>query len=182
MADSVIEWMPDGLVYHNLPAPDGLLEVDTVLDIGCGLRPMNWYTPKHHVCVEPHQKYIERVAAVGRYETVRATAQQALLNVRPGTVDAIYMLDVIEHMDKTTGEQVIQLALMAQPKQIVIFTPVGFLKQDGPDPWGLDGETWQQHRSGWEPEEFAGQGWKTALFGRGFYAVWTNGIGRLLTN
>lgn len=178
MANPLIEWMPDGLVYHSLPRPKGLIECDVVLDIGCGVRPMSWYTPKHHVCVEPHQKYLDRVAAVGRYQTVKATALQALINVRPGTVDAIYMLDVIEHMDKQTGQQVIQLALMAQPKQVVVFTPNGFLEQDGPDPWGLDGEYWQKHRSGWVPEDF--EGWTTHSFGRGFYAVWTNGIGRLL--
>jgi hypothetical protein len=176
----VIDWLPNGLILHNLEPPRGLIECDTVLDIGCGLRPMNWYTPRHHICVEPHQPYLDRIAAVGGYECVLATASEALSHVKPGKVDAIYLLDVIEHMTREDGHNVIRLTLMAQPKQIVIFTPVGYMKQDGADPWGLDGDKWQRHRSGWTPEDFD-TSWATSFYGRGFFAVWTNGEPKLLT-
>lgn len=168
----MIDWMANGLVRHNLDRPKGLIECDVIIDVGCGVRPINWYKPQHHVCVEPHLPYLQRIAAVGGYECVHADALTALGRVRPGTAGAIYILDVIEHLPREDGLQLVQLALMAQPQQIVIFTPDGFLKQDGADPWGLGGDQWQLHRSGWVAEDFPG--WAISYFGRGFFAIWTN--------
>lgn len=156
------------LFKHTLPRPEGLIEVDTVLDIGAGLRPMNWYKPKRHICVEPHWAYADRLEKAG-YETWRATAREALgALASPGTVDAVYLLDVIEHMTRSRGEDVLRLARELRPKQIVVFTPVGFMPQEG-DAWKLGGEYWQRHRSGWMPRDFPH--WAISYYSRGFVAV-----------
>lgn len=173
-----IRWLRNGLAAHELPRPKGLLEVDVVLDLGCGIRPIDWYEAKQHVCVDAHKPYLDRVAAVGGYHCVHAEALEALRRVKPGSVDAIYCLDMIEHLTREEGDELVRLMLLAQPKQIVIFTPNGYLEQNGPDPWGLGGEHWQQHRSGWVPEDFPG--WSIEIYGRGFMAVWTNGSATVL--
>ncbi len=83
----------------------------------------------------------------------------------------IYLLDAIEHMTRPAGELVLKLAKALGPKQIVVFTPKGFLPQEG-DAWGLGGEEWQRHRSGWKPEDFPG--WYIEEYmGMQFFAVWT---------
>lgn len=174
-----IRWRTNGLAAHELPRPKGLIEVDVVLDLGCGIRPIDWYEPERHICVDAHLPYLQRLAASGEnLECMHGNALDALRNIKPGAVGAIYCLDMIEHLPKIEGQELVRLMLMAQPKQIVIYTPKGFLEQDGPDPWGLGGELWQKHRSGWVPEDF--DGWHIEFYGRGFTAMWTNGSAQLL--
>jgi hypothetical protein len=160
------------LIKHDLPRPPGLIECNVVLDVGAGIRPMNWYEPAEHICVEPYGPYADRLKAAG-FLVVQATALQALRAVE-GPVDAIYLLDVIEHMEKAEALEVIDLAKAKAARQVVVFTPYGFMQQDS-DVWGLGGHHWQTHRSGWLPEEFPG--WQCERYGwppfEGFYAVWT---------
>lgn len=174
-----IRWLRNGLAAHELPRPQGLVEVDVVLDLGCGIRPIDWYKPRRHVCVDAHKPYVDRVAAVGGYYAVHSDALTALRNLKPGQAEAIYCLDMIEHLTREDGLTLIQLAQMAQPKQIVIFTPNGYHEQNGPDPWGLGGDHWQKHRSGWNPEDFPG--WWIEFYGHGFMAVWTSGSATILS-
>ncbi len=150
-----------------MPRPRGMLEVDNVYDIGAGIRPIQWYRPRRHLCVEPCKQYIDRLEAAG-YETAQQTALQFLTHAEP--VEAIYMLDVIEHMHKDEALQVIKLAQRKAKKQLIIFTPHGFLEQID-DGWGLGEDSWQTHRSGWLPTEFPG--YLTYRHGRGFFAVFT---------
>jgi hypothetical protein len=162
----------DGLLPHTLPRPVGLIECPLVMDIGAGIRPMPWYRPERHICVEPHAPYGERLRDAGM-EWVHATAAEALTTLK---ADAVYMLDVIEHMEEAEAREAVALAQQAARVQVVIYTPYGF-KEQTTDPWGLGGETWQRHRSGWLPKDFPG--WQTQLFRpkpsespEGFYASW----------
>jgi hypothetical protein len=147
----------------GLPRPEGLIEVDTVLDIGAGLRPMGWYKPKYHACAEPYQPYAQRLSDAG-YPVFLLPAMAMLTRSQPGDFDAIYLLDVIEHMERLEGEAVIRAALELKPKQIIVATPNGFYPQEG-DAWGLGGEYWQRHRSGWTPADFPG--WTISFYDNG---------------
>ena len=149
--------------FSQLPRPAGLVEVDTVLDIGVGLRPVGWYKPKRHICVEPHGPYADKLEAAG-YTVERMTADYAMLMLAGEQIDAVYLLDVIEHMERHEGERVLGLARLLEPKQIVVSTPVGFFAQHG-DAWNLGGEKWQEHRSGWEPSDFPG--WTISYYKNG---------------
>ena len=162
------EWRDDGLIKHNLVRPIGLIECDTVLDIGAGLRPMQWYQPAMHNCVDAFQPYCDKLNDAG-YHAFCETAKKYLTHTIL-KYEAIYLLDVIEHMEKTEGEEVVKLAQELATKQVVIFTPFGFMEQSG-DAWGLGGDYWQTHRSGWLPEEFPD--WHTYRHGKGFFAIWT---------
>lgn len=162
--------LENGLVASGLPAPQNLIHGERILDIGAGLRPMPWYKPAAHVCAEPHGPYADRLTAAG-YDTWRVTASQALRLAGQCEFDVIYLLDVIEHMTREDGEKVLKLAQAREPKQIVVFTPIGFLPQEG-DAWGLGGEEWQRHRSGWTQADFPG--WYTETWGhQQFFAIWT---------
>lgn len=162
------------LLPHTLPAPPALLHCDTVLDLGAGIRPMRWYEPLVHTCVEPYLPYVETLRKHEHLRVVHATAREAL---EAGHVaQAVYLLDVIEHMEKDEGLALIPMLQAAALRQVVIYTPMGFLEQTE-DHWGMGGHTWQTHRSGWLPSDFPG--WRVFKFQprpslppEGFYAMW----------
>jgi hypothetical protein len=158
------------LQRHDLPRPPGLIECEVVLDVGAGIRPMNWFEPAEHICIEPFAPYAERLEAAG-YTVLRATALQAMRAIE-GRVEAVYLLDVIEHMDKEDGRLVIKLAKAVGARQIVVHTPHGFQPQTG-DAWGLGGDFWQEHRSGWTPDDFPGWAIHLHPVDNSFTAVWT---------
>ena len=150
--------------FSQLPRPEGLIEVHTVLDIGAGIRPMGWFKPKQHICVEPFEPYAAQLRAAG-YWVWGMTAVEALCLAHGGPpIDAVYLLDVIEHMPRATGERALWAARALKPAQIVVSTPNGFLAQQG-DAWGMGGEYWQEHRSGWTPADFPG--WTISLYDNG---------------
>jgi hypothetical protein len=155
---------------HDLKPPHVLIKCDVVADIGCGIRPMQWYPPKRHILVEPFQGYVDilRQHLRPNQQVMSATAYEYLSTCGP--LDAIYLLDVIEHMDKAMGWKVIARALEKARQQIVIFTPDGFMPQFG-DAWELGGDYWQQHRSGWTAQDF--KGWTIERVKHSFFAVWT---------
>lgn len=135
---------------------------DRVLDIGCGIRPQSLIVPKIHICAEPFSEYVNILqncyAGNPRFIILHGTADQ-ILNLLPNrSIDTIFLIDVIEHLEKELGKKIIIECERVARKQIVLFTPIGFMHQesspDGTDGWGLHGEEWQNHKSGWTPEEF----------------------------
>lgn len=146
------------LIVNTSPRPKALAEHPTVVDIGPGIRPMNWYRPERHICVEPFKPYADELRAAG-YEVVEETAEQYLPKLMrlPGRV-LVCLLDVVEHMTQDVGDRVIlTLQNVIQPTQTCVITPYGFLPQEG-DAWGMGGDEWQKHRSGYTPQNF--RGWK----------------------
>ncbi len=132
---------------------------------------MQWYRAKVHVCVEPYGPYAE-VLRQSRYEVLQQTALEGLRQMAKAgdKFEAVYLLDVIEHMEKAEGLEAIELAKQVATRQIVIFTPNGFEPQSG-DVWGYGGDHWQEHRSGWEKQDFPG--FVVTETKRSIFAVWT---------
>jgi hypothetical protein len=148
-----------------------------VVDVGAGIRPQTIIAADKTIFIEPHGEYADALEA-GGLDVIRETAEKGILSLP--LVDTIVALDVIEHMEKSDGLRFIEAA-KSKSNQIVIFTPLGFMPQHGgtdKDPWGMQGQHWQAHRSGWLPSEF--EGWwtiadhnfhKRPRFGA-FFAVW----------
>ena len=128
----------------------------SALDIGTGIRPFDRFTYNPHICIEPHWEYVIVLQDKG-FIVIQETALVALSMV--GQFDIVLLLDVIEHMEKEEGLLVIEQAKNIG-KQVVVFTPLGFMAQDcskdRQDAWGYQGQDWQTHRSGWVPEDFPG--------------------------
>lgn len=132
------------------------MRLKTVLDIGCGRTPQILVEmPERHLCVDPYQPSLDSLG--GRYETRCADALTILNAVQPGEFEAIMLLDVIEHMPKEMGRQVIMLAAQKAARVVVLFTPLGFVHQDEDD-YHHEGH-WHEglrHVCGWTPDEFEG--------------------------
>ncbi|MCS5712445.1 methyltransferase domain-containing protein [Candidatus Berkiella aquae] len=155
-------------------------ESDVVLDIGCGIRPMNYFKPKLHILVEPHQEYIDiltyRNSGDKSVISLQQNALQALTQLADQSVDSIFLLDVIEHINKEEGLKIIQACERVAREQIVIFTPLGFMPQHvhEEDAWGLNGGKLQEHISGWTPADF-GTDWAMYIC-NDFHAADANGL------
>jgi Mg/Co/Ni transporter MgtE len=138
--------------FENLP------RTTHIIDVGCGIRPCPAFSAKDHICIEPHDEYVEVLKQWkpdhARPVVIQAKAQE--LATFPREDVTVFMLDVIEHMPREDGEAMIRL--LEEFEHAVIFTPLGWYEQDGqnPDAWGYNGGYWQKHRSAWQPEDFSG--------------------------
>lgn len=148
-----------------------LEQVDIILDIGCGIRPQQLVRPMTHICCEPCSQYVAHLQAVvaasfdRSYLILNAGWREAVQLFPAGSVDTVFLIDVIEHLDKEEARELLQLTIRLARRQIAVFTPLGFIPQshcDGKDAWGLDGGAWQEHKSGWSPKDF-GDGWEIFL-------------------
>lgn len=152
-------------------AVHAMSSADVVLDIGCGIMPQGYILPQVHICCEPYEEYVQHLQ---RKVSVQNSQDRNYLILNMGwhdvvkyfpvkSVDTVFLVDVIEHLDKEDGKQLLAATENIARKQVVIFTPLGFMPQhhdDGKDAWGLDGADWQEHKSGWLPEDFIGDQWR----------------------
>ena len=151
-----------GPLRRNDPYDQGVLEkilpCERLIDIGPGIRPFDGFKASTHLCIEPHGEYVNVLTERG-YPIIQDIAIDVLPCLR--NFETILFIDVIEHMTKQDGLLCLSLAKNLATKQVVIFTPLGFMEQeigeDGLDDWGYHGGIWQTHKSGWTPDEF--QGW-----------------------
>ena len=145
-----------------------LQEAGTVLDLGCGIRPQPFVQARVHICCEPCREYMDRLMVEtgdeGKFAYLQCDAVTALDLFPPGSVDTVFMLEVIEHMARDAALSCLARAARVARRQVAVSTPLGFLPQDaseeGRDHWGMGGSAWQKHRSAWQPEDFpAREGW-----------------------
>ena len=140
-----------------------ILKTDTVLDVGSGIRPQSFFVPRVHICIEPFEQYRHILKPFlsndTHYVLLRGDALSTIASFDDDSVDTIFMIDLIEHLEKQDGKKLLIEAERVARKQIIVFTPYGFypmsFKEDGQkDAWGLDGVDVQEHKSGWLPEDF----------------------------
>lgn len=141
-------------------------QVETVLDIGPGIQPQQYIHPLVHICAEPFHQYVDRLKTIASNAKDRAyvilpmTWAETVKYLPTDSVDTVVLLDVIEHLEKDEGRVLLEKTIQIARRQVIIFTPLGFVTQlhsDNKDAWGLDGGSWQEHKSGWLPEDFSGE-------------------------
>ena len=136
--------------------------VDVVLDIGCGIRPQTFFRPRLHICCEPHPEYAQILrnyyAGISDVVILQGTAQEIMKVMPDDSIDSVFLIDFIEHLEKKEGRQFLLACERIARKQIVLFTPLGFMPQEyedsDVDAWGFHGGEWQVHKSGWTPDDF----------------------------
>lgn len=139
--------------------PACLVSARNVLDVGAGIRPQKLVKAKYHECIEPHGEYADVLRKMGK-TVIQEPAQSAMRREGSLSIDTVIMLDFVEHLPKAEAQQVIRDAVRIAYKQVVVLTPLGYMPQtcsaDAPDPWGLHGNVWQEHRSAWSTDDFKG--------------------------
>jgi hypothetical protein len=147
---------------------EDLTPARTVLDIGCGIRPQTYIVPLVHICCDPFEQYVQHLLEKvetdiqGTFVIIKASWRDLAEKLPAQSVDTVFLLDVIEHLEKEEGLRLLKMTERIAKQQIIIFTPLGFLPQEyegGADAWGLGGADCQQHKSGWLPDEDFDESW-----------------------
>lgn len=134
------------------------------IDIGAGINLHPFISGAICICFEPYAEYVDllKQEIQHRFDKIyvvkKKTWAEALDCLKGIKIDTVFLIDVIEHLPKDEGKELLRRTESITRQQIVIFTPLGFIAQHtlegGKDAWGLNGAEWQEHKSGWMPEDF----------------------------
>lgn len=96
-------------------------------------------------------QYLEKLSQdYPRVETVCEDVLPYLNKQVSKSVDVISIIDGIEHLDKRVGLKVIREMKRVARKQILLFTPEGFVRNEPHNAWNIEGgDQHQKHLSGW---------------------------------
>ncbi len=147
-----------GKIFHTLDycLQRELKDCETVLDLGCGpsspLQHCSWI--KYSVGVEIFKPYLEQ-SKKARIHSEYLNKNIEDLNFKDNSFDAVIMIDVLEHLDKKTGLEILKKAERWAKRKVIINTPNGFIGQPA-----IDKNPYQKHRSGWTHQEMMRLGFK----------------------
>lgn len=147
-----------------------LKDIETVLDVGCGSwSPLaNVKKSFYSVGIDVHKPSIEEIKKKKIHDTYKVGDVLKIgTYFKPKSFDAVVALDVVEHFKKEEGLSLIRQMEKIAKKKVIILTPYGFTKQHP-----VDGNPFQEHKSGWNIEDFKKRGYK--VYGmRGFRFIRT---------
>lgn len=127
----------------------------SVLDVGCGTGSILEALPRlsHSVGLDAHVPALR----ASRERSVHDEYVEAHATEMPfadNSFDAVIMFDLIEHLVPSAGGAALREAERVARLRVVVFTPNGFVPQDG-----YDGNPLQVHRSGWSTADFEERGY-----------------------
>lgn len=133
------------------------------LDVGCGsYSPLSQFRPQiTTVGLDAFPPAIEEARAKGAHDhyivadVLTEKLEDLLVNCGAQKFDLVTLYDVIEHLPKRRGYDLLERCEELTSKYVLVQTPNGFLEQ-GPE----FGNEHQRHLSGWFPQDFAGLGYK----------------------
>jgi hypothetical protein len=128
-----------------------------VLDIGCGrCSPVQFYRKGRTVGVDLSDEYLDEARRTGTHDELRkASALEIEKEFGPAAFDACIALDLIEHLPKEGGWELLRQMEAVARRRVILFTPNGFLPQRN-----REREEFQEHQSGWTTEDFRSRGYQ----------------------
>lgn len=135
----------------------------TALDVGCGegSRLTPFRPPLRTTGLDAHPRALERAERGGahdfyvRADILEESAESLLEKCGGRKFDLVALYDIIEHVPKRRGFELLEKCEQLSRKYVLVQTPNGFLEQ-GPE----FGNEFQRHLSGWFPHDFEGLGYK----------------------
>jgi predicted TPR repeat methyltransferase len=130
----------------------------SVLDLGCGNdSPLRHFPHKlHSEGVDIFPGYIDESKITGIHD---AYHNMNVLDIdkkfKSGSFDCVVALDLIEHLTKEEGFELLKKMENIAKKKVIVFTPNGFVPQGN-----YDSNPWQEHKSGWTAEEMRALGYR----------------------
>jgi hypothetical protein len=137
---------------------DAVKEDDTVLSLcaGIGLELFE-VECKEITAVDIHQPHLDKLSETyPQVKTVCSDILSYLKKQKDNSFDVVSLIDGIEHLTKKDGLEALREAVRVCKREMLVFTPKGFVKNEPHNAWGIEGgDKYQTHKSGWEPEELA---------------------------
>lgn len=138
-------------------------EIVSILDVACGLSLKSKFIPAQiRVGVDIYEKYFDHIEADVPYVVVKYDVRKLNEIFIPNSFDIVMAIDIVEHLEKSESLDMIKQCEEIARKGVIFETPKGFIPTNI-DILGHGGHDVQTHRSGWEPEEFHGMGYKTVV-------------------
>ncbi|AIQ49108.1 hypothetical protein R70723_26770 [Paenibacillus sp. FSL R7-0273] len=143
---------------------------DSILDVGCGTGALlERYEAAVVMGLDIHRPYLlHRKYTSPNIIPIHANASHIDKLFLPGTFSAVTLIDSLEHFSMDEGKELLRKAELIASSRVVVFTPRGFFPQEGTDHFHLQGEYFQRHWSGWEPEDFLKLGYSVTVL-KGFH-------------
>jgi SAM-dependent methyltransferase len=163
--DLILEWLAfhlplSGRKGHEKVIKRSLKECDvkTVLDVGCGQGVHRLYRDYDTTGIDIYADDLLRARELGNYKHLISGDIRAL-NFPERSFDAVTAIEIIEHLKKDEGLELLDRIEKIARKTVVITTPWGddLLPKNKWNPF-LD------HQSGWLPKEFEARGYVTYPF------------------
>lgn len=131
-----------------------LADCETVLDLGCGAdSPIkHCKNIKYSVGVEAFLSNLEK-SKQQKIHTEYVHKKIAEVTFREKSFDAVILIEVLEHLPKEVGYEILKKMEKLAKKKIILTTPNGFVAQNE-----IDGNQWEKHISGWNYEEIKALG------------------------
>lgn len=126
---------------------------ESLLSLCCGIGlELSGLSTQDVTAVDIHQAYLDQVHhRCPQAKTVCSDAWEYIKDQPDNSVDVVSLIDCVEHMTKEVGLKVIKKAKKVARKQVLLFTPEGYLKNEPHNAWGIEGgDEYQLHKSGWE--------------------------------
>jgi SAM-dependent methyltransferase len=129
-----------------------LSDQDEVLDVGCG-NGMHLVRAgvrsRRCVGIDLYEPSLRSARDTGFYDELHQRDVMKLSDYcSPKSFDIVLCSDLIEHLDKLQGYELIRMMTDISRKSVIVFTPNGFWVQE-PE----DGNDYQRHISGWTVRE-----------------------------
>jgi len=87
-------------------------------------------------------------------KTVVSDVVKYITRLPDKSFDVISVIDGIEHLTKKDGLKLVKQMKRVVKKQILLFTPDGFIRNEPHSAWGIEiGNEHQVHKSGWTQDE-----------------------------
>ncbi|MFX1379872.1 MAG: methyltransferase domain-containing protein [Promethearchaeota archaeon] len=135
-----------------------ILPCNSLLDLGCGANSPIKYFSKSFYCIGV-DLYENSINKSKKEKIHNEYCQMDVLKIeekfKPNSFDCVVALDLIEHLTKEDGNNLINAMEKISKNKIVIFTPNGYTPQGEHDvnPWNI-------HISGWTVDEMKQRGYK----------------------
>lgn len=129
-----------------------------ILDLGCGPCYKERSSLFRHLDITGVDIYKPNLDICQKYgvKTLEADIREIDKYFNEKSVDIVWMFDVIEHLRKKDALRLLNIVEQIARKQVIIFTPVGYLPQDNYE----DGNMFQKHLSEWSREDFEKRGYR----------------------
>jgi len=136
---------------------DELKDCESILDVGCGDNsPLRMIARKKElVGIDGYAGAINKSKKAGIHQKyIKMDIKDIGKKFKPKQFDAVVALDVIEHLKKKDGYNLLKQMEKIARKKVIVFTPNGFLPQI--DKVNL----LQEHLSGWDTKDFKAREYK----------------------
>lgn len=129
---------------------------DEVLDLGCGTMNITGKLKCKVVFgVDAYQPNIDELKGKGHIYVYCGKIEKYLPDFKKKSFDVVMSIDSIEHLTKPAALKAIGQMERIARKRVIIFTPIGFIKNDREE-----NTEFQRHRCGFLPSELENMGFE----------------------